>query len=89
MLAAVGETAPPVEVTTEDWSETLAERLRSKGSARLRASRDQRRQLADALTTILSRPIDFGHLHVYPRVEAIRRTPDGLEAGIDLREALQ
>ena len=36
VLAAVGETAPPVEVTTEDWSETLAERLRSKGSARLR-----------------------------------------------------
>lgn len=89
VLAAVGAIAPPIQLTAPDWRETLAERLRSEGSARVQANRDQRAQLADALTTILSRPIDFGHLHVYPRVEAIRRTPDGLEAGIDLREALQ
>lgn len=78
-----------IDLTEENWEDKAAEELTLYGSVHLTASLSKVNELRQALLKLVATPLEMGFLHVYPRLEGIRREGNRLVANLDVREVIQ
>lgn len=78
-----------VSLEDPEWRLKATDALARHGVVRLVADATNREALKQALLDLAVKPLDVGFLHLYPRVEGLKRTPYGFSATLDIREAVQ
>jgi superfamily II DNA or RNA helicase len=89
VLTALRTTTPVVHLSDPSWRETLTAALVDRGTAFLRASPTQARDLRSAIIEVQGIPVDAGYLMLHPRVIGLAREEGHLLVRLELREAFQ
>ncbi|WP_144553396.1 protein DpdJ [Bacillus sp. X1(2014)] len=77
-----------VWITDESWYEKTVEILKESSHVQLYAHVENKDDLRNALLRLASEPIDVGYLHIYPRVEGMKRDSDHYIVTVDIREEI-
>jgi hypothetical protein len=78
-----------VSLSDPDWRESLTRTLTRSAMARLKAPLEDAPRVRQAITHLAATPLEIGFLHLYPQVQGVRRSRDGITVEIYLREAIQ
>lgn len=78
-----------VSVHNPNWLEQTSELLATGRLVTLTCSESQRPRLGDALSALITNPVDAGYIRAYARLQGVRQSNDVLEADIELVEAVQ
>jgi hypothetical protein len=79
----------PVDITFDAWTETVRDRLRERGIARISSESSGRSALQQAILDLVTEPVDTGFLQLYPRLDGIERMSNGFVATLTLPEVVQ
>ncbi|MGG3471332.1 protein DpdJ [Neobacillus pocheonensis] len=77
-----------VWITDDNWYEKTVEILKGSSHVQLYGSVENKDGLRYALLRLASQPIDVGYLHVYPRVEGMKRDSEHYIVTVDIREEI-
>ena len=89
VIDSLGDVIDGVDVDGEEWFVIASERLGRVGRCRLFSGTDDRTRLKVALAELTVHPVELGPLHLYPRLEGLRRDGDGVHVELSLEEAPQ
>lgn len=78
-----------VDFTQTDWQQQAEEHLVNHGVVSIIAPLSLSGVFQKALLDLAAKPLEAGFLHLYPRIEGLRREGDDLIATLDVREAIQ
>ena len=78
-----------ISVEDEEWFAKATQTLAEGYLVTLTCSEVQRGTLADALSVLITNPIDVGYLRAYARLQGLRQSMDVFEADIEVVEAVQ
>ena len=78
-----------ISVEEVEWFAKAAEELADGRLVTLTCLESQRDRLGDALSILITNPIDVGYLRAYGRLQGLRQSMDRLEADIEVVEAVQ
>lgn len=78
-----------VKLEEPNWREQVDQALRTVGTVLLTAQLSDRHALKQAALQLMTKPVDVGFLNVYPVVEGFRRTTQGYDVRLRIREAIQ
>jgi hypothetical protein len=78
-----------VSVEREDWLTQASELLAAGRLVTLTCHESHRASLGDALSVLITNPVDAGYIRAYARLQGVRQSADVLEADIELPEAVQ
>lgn len=85
----IPEREQPVDITSEGWDETVRNRLRERGVARLRNTSAGRSTLQRALLDLVTETVETGFLRLHPRLDGIERVQNGFVATLTMPEVVQ
>lgn len=77
-----------ISVTDTGWFEKTAALLAAGRLVTLTCAEGSPTALADALSTLITNPIEAGYLRAYARLQGLRQRGESIEADIELLEAL-
>ena len=89
VLESVGEDHFSVSVNEGNWLEKTSELLAAGRLVTLTCLQTERKELAEALNSLVTTPIESGYLRAYARLQGIRQNHSSIEADIELVEASQ
>lgn len=89
VLDSLGDVVDGVDVDKGEWFGAASERLGHIGRCRLFSGTDDRARLKLALADLTVHPVELGSLHLYPRLEGLRRDVGGIHIELSLEEAPQ
>ena len=78
-----------VPLSNSEWLRGLTQLLMLKGVARLAAPLEAAEEMRAAITALSAVPVEVGFLHLYPHVQGVERSRDGITVEFHLREAIQ
>jgi len=89
VLDSLGDILDEVDVDNVACFDVLSERLGRIGRCRLFSGSDDQLRLKTVLAELAVRPIELGFLHVYPRLDGLRRDDRGIHVELSLEESPQ
>lgn len=86
---SIGDDRVSISMLDQRWLEKASEQLAAGRQVTLTCPETGRGNLAAALNALVTNPIESGYLRAYARLQGIRQTRSGVEADIELVEAVQ
>ena len=85
----IPEREQPIDISSEGWDETVRNRLRERGVARVRNTSADRSALQRALLDQVTETVETGFLRLHPRLDGIERVQNGFVATLTMPEVVQ